>query len=386
MSLSSRLEFHPRADLRILILSWRCPSNPQAGGAEAFTFQVARRLVAKGNTVEWFAASFPGARVEETIEGVRFVRAGRQWTVHWRAFMRYRRTLKDRFDVVIDEVNTMPFFTPVWARIPKVMLIFQLAREVWWYESPIPIRALGYAIEPIYLRTYRRCSAITISKSTEQDLRKLGFSGPITVAPIGIENVQIRQHPKASTPTFLYVGRLAPSKRIDQMMHALFYFKQTTGIGQLWLAGSGSERYVGSLIALARHLNLQDNVTFWGRISDNEKHRLMSVAHALLMTSVREGWGLVVTEANACGTPAVVYNVPGLRDSVRSEETGLIVTARPRDMSAALLRLTSDPGLYDRLAGEGQRWSQRFSFDKTAETIGHVLVQTRSEGTTIEHN
>ena len=101
------------------------------------------------------------------------------------------------------------------------------------------------------------------------------------------------------------------------------------------------------------------------------------------MTSVREGWGLVVTEANACGTPAVVYDVPGLRDSVRNEETGLVVAARPRDMSTALTRLTTDAALYELLAAEGKRWSQTFSFEKAAEMVGHAIARVHSQHITI---
>ncbi len=267
----------------------------------------------------------------------------------------------------------MPFFTPFWAGIPTFMLIFQLAREVWWYESPLPISAIGYAIEPVYLRGYRHTPVITISRSTEQDLRNLGFRGPITIVPIGIEDVAPNHYRKATSPTFLYVGRLAPSKRIVHMVEALAQFRRATGTGCLWLAGSGSERYHRSLVELAKRLNVQDSVTFWGRVSEQEKLRLMTQAHALLMTSVREGWGLVVTEANACGTPAVVYDVPGLRDSVRNELTGLIVPPRPSSLADAMVRVTSDPGLYDRLVAEGQRWSGTFSFDEAARLVGQVL-------------
>jgi glycosyltransferase involved in cell wall biosynthesis len=253
------------------------------------------------------------------------------------------------------------------------MLIFQLAREVWWYESPFPISAIGYAIEPVYLRGYRHTPVITISRSTEQDLRKLGFKGPITVIPIGIDEVASSQHTKAPSPTFLYVGRLAPSKRIAHMVRALAQFRQARGVGRLWLAGTGSGRYQRSLAELARHLNVEDSVIFLGRVSEQEKRRLMSEAHALLMTSVREGWGLVVTEASACGTPAVVYDVPGLRDSVRNESTGLVVPPHPSSLFEAMVRVTSDRGLYDRLVAEGQRWSRTFSFDEAARLVRLML-------------
>jgi glycosyltransferase involved in cell wall biosynthesis len=329
--------------------------------------------VAKGHTVEWFSASFPGAAAEEDLDGIRLVRAGRQWTVHWRAFQRYRGRLRGRFDVVIDEVNTIPFFTPLWARVPVVMFIHQLAREVWWYEAPFPISAIGYFSESRYLQPYRSVEALTVSSSTRDDLRRLGFRNSITIVPEGIEPIEIIPAIKPTEPSFLYVGRLAPSKRIEHILRALAGFRQATGTGTLRMVGSGSARYHDDLEQLAESLNIAGSVTFCGRVSASEKHRSMAEAHALLMTSVREGWGLVVTEANACGTPAIVYDVPGLRDSVRHEQTGLVVVPRPEHLTTAMIRLTTDTNLYSRLAEEARRWSKTFSFDDAARSVGHVL-------------
>lgn len=296
--------------------------------------------------------------------------------MHWHAFLRYRRSARHLFDAVIDEVNTMPFFTPMWVGIPIFMLMFQLAREVWWYESPFPLNIVGYVAEPLYLTQYRNVPVFTISKSTEQDLRALGFKGSITVVPIGIEEMTTTSEAKADTPTFLYVGRLAPSKRIAHMLQALAQFRAASGTGVLWLVGSGSERYQRSLVKRATALGIKNSVVFWGRLPRVDKQRLMTQAHCLLMTSVREGWGLVVTEANACGTPAIVYDVPGLRDSVRNESTGLVVQPGPSQLSAAMLRITADPALRSRLGAEAKRWSSTFSLDAAAKLVRQVLERT----------
>jgi glycosyltransferase involved in cell wall biosynthesis len=361
--------------LRILLLSWRDPENPRAGGAELFTREVASRLVAGGDTVEWFTASFPGAASDTELDGVHVVRAGRQWSVHLAAMRRYRGRLAGSFDVVVDEVNTIPFFTPLWAGIPRVLLIFQLAREVWWYESPFPINALGYAAEPLYLRAYRRTRAITISRSTEVDLRHLGLRAPISVVPIGLEPMLPPDVTKAAPSAFLYVGRMAPSKRVDDMIRALALYLQAGREGRLWLVGDGSEAYLGSLRALAAELDVTDRVEFLGRLGSAEKHERMARAAVLLMASAREGWGLSVTEAAACGTPAVVYAVPGLRDAVRDDETGLIVEPKPAALAAGMARLMGDRSLYDRLATEGRRWSATFSFDRAAAAVRAVLAE-----------
>jgi glycosyltransferase involved in cell wall biosynthesis len=358
--------------LRILILNWRDIRHPRSGGAEFFTHEVARRLVRDGDQVEWFSAAYPGAGSEETIDGVRVLRRGRQWTVHAHAARHYRGHLCGQFDVVVDEVNTIPFFAPVWADIPVCMLIHQLAREVWWYESPFPLNALGYAVEPLYLRPYRKIPVLTVSASTSKDLRRLGFVGRIITIPEGIEPVGQLAERKSTVPTFLYVGRLSPSKRVEVIIRAFAGFRKQSGAAQLWIVGEGPSRQ--ELERLTNRLGVQGEVCFLGHLSREEKHWRMSSAHAVLMASAREGWGLVVSEANACGTPAIVYDVPGLRDSVRDGETGLVVEPRPDALQAAMVRLLQDNDLYDRLVAEAKRWSSSFDFDATTAIVRSMLL------------
>ncbi len=327
----------------------------------------------------WFASEFASAAPKETLAGIDIVRAGRQWTVHWEAMRRYRRRLRGAFDVVVDEVNTIPFFTPLWADVPVVMLIHQLAREVWWYESGFPVNVLGFLAEAHFLRAYRNVPVVTVSASTSRDLRSLGFRGEISIVPQGLEPIPPTTTLKEREPMFLYVGRLSPSKRIEHALEALALFRKATGHGSLTLVGSGPDKYKQSLVRRVHNMGLESSVTFSGRVSPIEKCRLMASSHCLLVTSVREGWGLVVSEANAVGIPAIVYDVPGLRDSVRNESTGLIVPPRPSSMANAMLRLSEEPELYVRLAAEGQRWSSTLSFDTTASRFREVLAASASK-------
>ncbi len=263
----------------------------------------------------------------------------------------------------------MPFFTPLWAGIPSFLLMFQLAREVWWYESRFPINLLGFGLEPWYLRPYRTVPAFTISQSTIDDLRRLGFSGPITLVPIGIDPVPATAVARATIPTFLYVGRLAPSKRVHDLLEALRLFVTPGRPARLWLVGDGDPGYVRRLRQLASRLGIDRQVEFCGRLETAAKQQRMAEAHALLMASVREGWGLVVTEAAACGTPALVYDVPGLRDAVRHDETGLVVPPNPASLALAMRRVIDDPALLQRLGTAARAWSGTFTHDKSAEVL-----------------
>jgi glycosyltransferase involved in cell wall biosynthesis len=316
---------------------------------------------------------------------VKFVRAGNQFTVHWAAFRRYSKQLKGRFDLVVDEVNTIPFFTPLWADVPSVMFIHQLAREVWWYESKFPISAVGFLAEPLYLRRYRHVPVITVSESTKRDLLQLGFHGPVSVIPEGIQRRAMRLIAgKPPEPRFLYAGRLAPSKRPADVIRAFAQFQQRYPSASLRLLGDGAPRYLQSLHDLVARLGITRHVQFLGRVTTMRKQQEMAAAHALLLASAREGWGLVVTEANAFGTPAIGYNVPGLRDSIRNNQTGLLVSPTPEALAGAMTYLWEDQALYQRFSAAANEWSATFTFDDTAREFRKGLESVVSRTTAAE--
>jgi len=357
--------------VRILLLSWRDIKHPHRGGAEVLTHQMARRWVLAGHTVRWFAAAYAGSTPRETIDGVEILRRGRPWTVQWHAYHSYR---PDEFDVVVDQVNTLPFFTPLYIRTPHLGFFNQLCREIWFYEKSVPLSLLGYLIEPVYLQLYRWTTCMCISESTKRSLRTLGLRDA-QVLPMGISFEPVGEPgPKEPAPTFIYVGRLVRSKRVDHILHAFATFIERGHAGTLWIVGNGPQRQ--SLARLAAQLGLTQLVTFWGFVPQEKKHELMARAHALLATSVREGWGLIVTEANAYGTPAVVYDVPGLRDSVRHGATGLVTRRnRPQDLCSAMEELLEDRAQYCRMQQAALEWSRELSFDVTARAALQILEQ-----------
>lgn len=360
--------------MRVLLLNWRCPTNPQAGGAERVSLRVAERLVAWGHAVTWFAASYPRARPQAVINGVRVVRAGRQWTVHLRAARWFARHGRGQFDLVVDEINTIPFFAHLYADCPTVALIHQLAREVWWYEAPLPLAALGYALEPLYLRAYRHVPAITISPSSAASLRAMGLAGPIALLPMATDLEPEPQLPplaeKETGWTLIALGRVVPSKRIDHVLRALPALAATGFPARLWVVGAVQPAYQRRLVNLAQSLGVAGQVRFWGNVDEAQKRELLRRAHLLVACSVREGWGLIVTEANRVGTPAVVYNVPGLRDSTRHGVTGLH-SARPQPaaLAQAVTQLLGDPAAYARLRQAAWEQASQLSWDQTAQAF-----------------
>jgi glycosyltransferase involved in cell wall biosynthesis len=363
--------------MKILILSWRDIKSPFAGGAEIFTFENARRWVASGHEVTWFTSGFETNPKEESIEGVKIIRRGSETTVHYQAFRHYHKFFRGKFDLVIDEINTIPFFTPLYIKEKKVVLIFQLAREVWFHETFFPLSLIGFFAEYFYLRIYRNIPVITISESTKQDLLNLGFSKKIFVLPIGITFKPLEQVPqKEDNPTLVFVGRLRRSKRVHHIIKALRFLKIKIPNIRLRIIGRvGRSDYLSRLNHLIRKYDLGENVIFHGYVDELTKQGLLKKAHAIVITSAREGWGLAVTEANALSTPAIAYNVPGLKDSIRNGETGILVKKNsPHSLSRAILTMLQDKGLlYQKLSLNALEWSKKFCWDKSAEQSLTIL-------------
>ncbi len=359
----------PTRTRRLLLLNWRDPWHPRAGGAEHLTWRVVERLAAAGWTVEWFSGAYPGAAPAELREGVRFVRAGGAMTVHLHAFLRYARR-KD-FDLVIDEINTIPFFTP-WYGARSIALIFQLAREVWLYEGGA-LGRMGFAAEPLYLRPYRTTPVITISASSAQTLRGIGLRGPLRIIPIAVDEPADPEVPVKTTPRdLLVVGRVTPSKRIEESIEAAAVLRAGGWGGQLRIVGNGPAAYRAALERRIARLGLGGTVSFTGRVDDDARRALMRAASVLWMTSAREGWGLVVTEAARHGTPAVVYDVPGLRDAVAEGVSGRVVAGSPGALADATRDVFAD---FDAFARRALDRARPLSWDATAAAFADAVEE-----------
>lgn len=317
----------------------------------------------------WLSSVAPGLPAEETIDGVRIVRRGSELTTRLSAPGLVRRL---RPDVVLEEINTLPYLAPLWTRRPVVLYMNQLARDVWWYEAPRAVAALGWTIEPVYLQTYRRSPVITISESSRDTLRRVFGGREITVVPLAVDTPAVdAPPPKRRTGSLIAIGRLTPSKRYDHAIEALRELVRSHPEARLRLIGGGRDQE--RLVAHARSLEVLDRVEFHGRVSEEEKLRLLDDSDVLVGTSVREGWGLTVTEAAARATPSVVYDIPGFRDAVLDRRTGLVVPPSPHALAAGVAQLVDDEELYDRLRTEAWTRTKAMTHDMTADAFEAVL-------------
>lgn len=287
------------------------------------------RVWAGEHDVSYFSSAVAGRPSEERVDGYQLIRAGDRFSVYREARKFYERS--PRFDAILEVVNTRPFMAPLWGgETPVVALAFQVARDVWRYEVPFPIWLLGrYVLEPKWLRSYRRARILTISPSSAASLRAYGLSN-VHLISVGAEPISLAElPPKEQSPTIIWVGRLAPNKRPDHAVAAFGHVRSQIPDARLWIVGDGPMRD-----KLRR--TVPNGVEMLGRVLPEEKHQLMARAHLIVATSVREGWGMTVSEAAALGTRAVTYDVPGLRDSVAAAE-GKLTPPDPSSLGHALV-------------------------------------------------
>jgi glycosyltransferase involved in cell wall biosynthesis len=279
---------------------------------------------------------------------------------------------------VIDEVNTMPFFCKFYVREKNILFVHQLCREIWFYEMAFPLNVFGYVLEPIYLWLLRSRKVITVSESTRHDLMRYGFkpgavnivSTGITIAPVA--DLAASAPPpsglaqKYEHPTVLALGSIRAMKRTDHIVNAFEIAKERMPNLELILAGSAAGRYGAKVLAHAKKSRYASSIKYMGTVSEKEKAELMQKSHCIAVASVKEGWGLIVTEAASQGTPAVVYNVDGLRDSVRNGATGLVCAENtPAGMAESIVTLLGDRVAYERMRRAGWEWSKAMNFENS---------------------
>ncbi|MEX2007744.1 MAG: glycosyltransferase family 4 protein [Candidatus Levyibacteriota bacterium] len=366
---------------RILILNWRDIKNPSSGGAEVLTHEIAKRWSTWGYEVSHFSSYFKGAKKEEIIDGVKIIRRGNpdarhfHRSVHFMAFLYYKKN-KNKFDVVIDEIHGLPFFTPLYVKKKKVALICEVANEIWDVNFPFPFNKIGKLIEKNYFRFYKKEPFLTISNSTKNDLIKFGVSKKnITVLPMGITlPKKLPNFKKEKKPTMVFVGRLLKAKGIEDAIEVGKILKQDLPDIRLWVIGRGEEEYEKKLKSKAKESGLQKSVLFQGFVKQDKKFELISRSHVLVVPSTKEGFGLTVPEAGIVGTPAVAYNVGGLRDIIQNGRNGFVVDINPSSMALGIKRILANDSLYKRLQEGATISAKKLDWDNTAKVALSKLV------------
>lgn len=366
---------HHSLHMNILLFSWRDPKHPLAGGAEQVVHEHAKGWVEAGHKVTLFSSAFRGGNMEENLEGVLVKRHGFQLLgVHFLAFVWYIFVTREKFDLVIDQFHGVPFFTPLYVRVPKLAIIQEVAREVWFMNHlPKPIDwivgTIGYLIEPSIFWLYKNVPFMTGSESAKQDVAAMGINiKNITVIPHGvIVKRPQKSYPKEKIKTLVFLGTLTRDKGIEDAIRAFGYLRQK-GNFKFWVIGRSAPEYRKQLENLAEDMGVGDDIRFWGFVSQKKKFDLLARAHVLVNPSIREGWGLVNIEANALGTPVVAYRSQGLVDSVMQGKSGFFSKANtPESLAETIFDLLKNKIVYRHLKKGALHWAESFSWEKSRQ-------------------
>lgn len=368
-----------RVPQRVLALSWRDPWHPEAGGAEVMLHEHVTRWRSRGHAVTVFAADVPGRSRDEVVDHVRIVRRGGRFSVYaWGAIfylLRFRRST----DVVLDVENGIPFFTPLYVRKPLVCLVHHVHRDQFLSEFGPVAGRIGRFIETrVMPLVYRRKTFVAVSESTREELARIGVDpSRVPVVHNGLDHTAYRPIAKKSrSPRFLYVGRLKRHKRVDVLIEMCGRLAREVPDLVLDIVGSGDDEE--RLRDLVADRGLARVVRFHGFTSHALKVGFYSQAWALLTATDREGWGLSIIEAAACGTPALCLDVPGVRDAVVHAKTGWLARST-EELYSAIARLIHDDLWRRSLSHAALERARQFTWQASASEAREVLIRTAQD-------
>jgi glycosyltransferase involved in cell wall biosynthesis len=354
------------SSLHILILTDRDWTHPQGGGTGTHLYGHVSRWLAQGHRVTVLASSYPDACATEEIDNLTIHRMGGRLSVFPRAILTVRRRLVDDADVVLEVFNGISFLTPLWLRLPRVTLIHHIHRPHYADELGMPGRVAALLLETLPLRTlYRKSRFVTVSNCSAEAIAAHGIPrDQIFVSYNGVESAAFGPGERAAEPTLIYLGRLKRYKRIEALLTAL----ESLPGAVLDIVGEGDHR--AALEAEIDARGLRDRVRLHGHVDEPTKVALLQRAWVHVTASPREGWGLNVMEAAACGTATVGVAAGGLKESILHGQTGLL--ARDVDELVSLTRLVlEDEAVREQLATGALERARSMTWDQSARaTLG----------------
>lgn len=364
--------------MRILILSWRDIHHPWAGGSEVNIQEMAKRWVKKGHDVTMLTAHHYGGslgRNKEIIDGIKVIRVGGRYSIYFLIPLYYLLKFRSKTDVIVDVENAIPFFTPIFSNKPKYCLVNHIHKDIFFKEMKFPLDLIGYFAEtklmPLF---YKNVPFITISKTTLNQLAALGIAKKnIKIVYAGLDqDVYKPSKDKFRKPTILYLGRLRRYKRVNILISLMKDILKKVKSAQLIIAGDGEDR--PALERQVHKLGLQKQIKIVGYVNQTRKLELLQKSWVFVTPSLMEGWGLAVLEANACGTPAVTFKVPGLSESVINGVSGYL-TEDAADMRRQIIRILEDDVNRAKLVKGALKHSSHFDWNKSSNKFLEILTR-----------
>jgi glycosyltransferase involved in cell wall biosynthesis len=359
-------------ELKILVLNYRDITHPLAGGAEVHLHKIFGKLTELGHEVMLFTTSYNNAQSNEIIDGIQIIRFGSDAFFQINVLRKVPKIIKEfNPDVVVEDLNKLPLFSPFITKIPKLIQIHHLWKFSIFKEAFFPVALAVWLGERIIPFVYKKCHFAAVSPSAKKELCELGIaSEKISVIYNGTENQHLEaEKVRGKSLYFLWLGRFRKYKGVWVAFEAFRIFAKNNPDVKLLFAGSGPEE--AKMKAKAKQWGLESRVEFLGMVNGEKKMELMAKALCLLQTSYKEGWGLTIIEAAACGTASIASRVSGLCDSVKDKETGLLFGAgNAKDCDKKMLEICSNAGQRMHLESNARAWASSFNWENSArETL-----------------
>lgn len=362
--------------MRILAINWRDIRNPEAGGAEVHLHEILAHLVRWGHSVTQISAGSPDCMPEEQIDGIRILRRGHWFDANLTIPLFARRHMRhNTYDVVLEDINKLPFFMPLYTRVPVIPVIPHLFGGTAFRETNWAIASYVYLFERFIPVLFRNNHFIVISPSTKDDLVSRGIAPErISVVLCGLDQGRYRDLglERFDRPTIVHLGRLRKYKSVDVVMRSMRSILREVPDARLVIIGEGP--YKRKLTSLAGRLDFGNAIEFKGYMDYESLVEYLNRSHLLVNPSPKEGWGLTVVEANACGVPVVASDRPGLRDSVWNGETGLLVPYGDVEAFArASLHILTDKELWRRMSSRAIERVGELTWERCSREIAELL-------------
>lgn len=364
--------------MKILIINWQDIKNPFGGGAEVHLHEIFKRIAAKGHSITLLACEFEGCEKEEIIDGIKVVRHGSRSLFNFGVRKYYKQHFEEEdFDIVIDDINKIPFYTPLYVKKPLLAISHHFFGKSIFRETNFIAGLYVFLAEKLIDFIYKKTRFVVVSESTLDEFISRGFNKKnfdIVYNAISQENLPMSVGKKNENPTITYFGRLKKYKSPDHLFKAFSLVKDVIKNAELHIIGRGDFREY--LEKLARELNISSSVTFFGFVSEEEKVQLLSKSWVAVNTSMKEGWGITNIEANACGTAVISADSPGLRDSVKPGLSGeLYKYGDIEDLAQKIVGIIGKPAQLERYSAGAVEWAKQFSWDKSADKMLHILEE-----------
>ena len=351
---------------RIHVLAWRDLADVEAGGSEVHAAEVQRRWAEAGIEVTVRTSYAQGHPPEATRDGYRVIRKHGRFMVFPTTVLSEALHRTGPRDGIVEIWNGTPYLSPLWARCPHITLVHHVHKDMWRLVLEEKLAPYGEFLERrVAPPFYRRTPIVTLSESSRRELIDYLRFRPeqISVVPPGIDGRFTPAGPRSATPLIVAVGRLMAPKRFDELIRIVDSIRGNHPDLQLVIVGDGYERL--ALEEQIVDLDAGSWVRLAGHVSEEELLALYRQAWVVASASIAEGWGMTLTEAAACGAPAVATRINGHTDSVLEGRSGLLADDS-RQLAQQLDQVLSDDDLRRRLSDGALEWASSLTWDATA--------------------